>query len=110
MEENRYSLGYTHGIEQARPIVDLEHRVKGLEHQVSLLGWVGTFVGGYLAAKVLYGITHSIKGLMMGSGPIDNGKAKTEGNVIEEPNEDGNTRRTNQKSVRQHTRDFNIRN
>jgi hypothetical protein len=49
--ENLYSLGYTHGIQQARPVVDLEHRVTQLESRVHFLNWaaaVASLVGGFL--------------------------------------------------------------
>jgi len=50
-DENQYSLGYTHGVQQARPVVDLEHRVTKLESRVNFLRWaaaVASIVGGVL--------------------------------------------------------------
>jgi hypothetical protein len=110
MEEDRYNLGYTRDVEQARPIVGLEHRVKRLEHGQNVLGFIGGFIGGYIAGRTLVIIAYFIKDRMMGSGSINYGKAKTEGNVMWELNEGGNTRRANGKNVRRHARDFNIHN
>jgi len=107
MEENRNGFGYTHGVEQARRIVDLERRVKGLEQGVS---FIGGFAGGYVGTLVLYAITDFVKGRIMGSGSTDDGRAKKEGNIIQELNKDGNTKGTNRKNVRRHARDFDIRN
>ena len=38
--ESRYSLGFTHGVEQARPIVDLEHRVSSVEGSLKVGKWI----------------------------------------------------------------------
>jgi len=45
--ESDYSLGYTHGVEQARPIIDLEHR---LTKQKKHSKWGSGFSGSPLSS------------------------------------------------------------
>ena len=109
MGEDSYNVGYIHGVTQARPIVALEYRVKRLEYGQTLLGFLGGFIGGYIGGKFLVSLAFYIRDRMKGSGSIDYGKAKKEGDVKQRSNEDGNTRGTYGKNVRRHARDFNIR-
>lgn len=53
---SRYDLGYVHGVEQARPIVDLEHHVKKLEGRIRFLTWATGFAATVSAVTVLFSI------------------------------------------------------
>jgi hypothetical protein len=62
--DSKYSIGYEHGINQARPIVDLEHRVKDIEGRVRIL----TLGGAALVAISLLTLIFKLPKLFKGKG------------------------------------------
>ena len=60
--DNKYSIGYEHGINQARPIVDLEHRVKDVENRVKLLSWGGAALAAVSLVSLLLKLPKLFKG------------------------------------------------
>jgi hypothetical protein len=53
---NKYSLGYSHGVEQARAVVDLEHRLKWIEGRTRVLSWASAIAATLTAFTVLWKI------------------------------------------------------
>src|SRR5438046_870127 len=60
--DNKYSIGYEHGINQARPIVDLEHRVKDVENRVKILSWGGAALAAVSLASLFLKLPKLFKG------------------------------------------------
>ena len=50
--ENDFSKGYERGLNEARPVIELEHRVKAIGSRAKLLSWAGAR-GGTIAALIL---------------------------------------------------------
>jgi hypothetical protein len=97
----KYSMGFSHGVEQARPIVDLEHRVKWIENRVKCLSWVGAIATTAFVVSLLLKIKKRFHG-------------KRKEKKGEEANEEGDEIRGSLKQVttvrkfRRHARDFEI--
>jgi hypothetical protein len=107
----RYDLGYVHGVEQARPIVDLEHYVKKLEGKIRLLTWATGFAATISAVTVLFSIRNlfrkrnkkdSLEREEAKSGTVKLG----EGKVAISTNGQGDHKA---RKARRHVRDFEIR-
>ena len=58
---NKYTIGYEHGINQARPIVDLEHRVKDVESRVKILSWGGAALVAISLVKLVLKLPKLLK-------------------------------------------------
>lgn len=100
--DSRYSIGYEHGISQARPIVDLEHRVKDIGSRVKMLTW------GFstLAAISLLNFILKLPKLFKGKGK-DKGKEHNKG---KENNEGRRNGTVNGQKFRRHARAFKLYN
>jgi hypothetical protein len=106
-EDKEYSLGYVHGVIQARPLVDLEHKVKSTETRVTILTWGGAILG---TITLLNTIIPLVRKLLRGSKGGDKNhygkQGKNEHDMTQE--EKGNGTKTNDHKFRRHVRDFNI--
>jgi hypothetical protein len=71
--EIKYSLGFTHGVEQARPIVDLEQRVNGVEGSLRAGKWILGITALIVAISTL-GKLPIVRNIFGRKGDKDDGK------------------------------------
>jgi len=100
--DSKYNIGYEHGIKQARPIVDLEHRVKDIESRFKLLSWGGAA----LAAISLVTLVLKLPKLFNGK----NKDKKREHNKEREDNEGRRNGTVTGRKFRRHARAFKLYN
>ena len=50
--DNGFSKGYETALKEARPVIELEHRVKSIEGRVKLLSWAGAI--GVTISAILF--------------------------------------------------------
>lgn len=104
----RYDLGYVHGVEQARPIVDLEHRVRNLEGRIKVVSWITAFTAAISAITLLFSIRNMFrKGIKDGleKKETKNGVELKEGKEAVTTAGEGEHKA---RKVRRHVRDFQI--
>lgn len=106
---NRYDLGYVHGVEQARPIVDLEHQVRKLEGRIKVVSWVTAFTATVSAITLLFSIRNMFR--KRNKDGLERKEAKT-GVELKEGEKVVTTKAGEHKArkVRRHVRDFQIEN
>jgi len=108
--ESKYSLGYTHGVEQARPIVDLEHRVNKVEGSLKAGKWILGITAIIVAISTLakLPIIRNILGRKedKDGGKKDEHKEKPNWKRIIEEGRKNNTTEAAGKKVRRHAREF----
>ena len=60
--DSKYNIGYEHGVNQARPLVDLEYRVKGIDSRVKILSWGSVALGAISLVKLVLKLPRLFKG------------------------------------------------
>jgi hypothetical protein len=110
--DGKYSLGYTHGVEQARPIVDLEHRLTKVEEILKVGKWVLGVTAVIVAISTL-GNLPIIRNIFRRKEDREEGRkeeAKEKPNwkrIVEEGGRNNSTAGAGKK-VRRHAREFNV--
>ena len=110
--DSKYSLGYTHGVEQARPIVDLGHRVTRVEDSLKVGKWVLGITALMMAISML-GKTSIINKIFRRKEDKkdwrkDEHKEKRDWKQVLHEGRQNNVTKTEAIVVRRHAREFNV--